>query len=88
MCKEATSVPKTLIFCHTKDVTSKVYNVLCNSAVKSRVVGTYHASLTRRQSCMFNSSFKVPLICVVWDGALYYSLAKLHVNFFVLFPLT
>ena len=47
LADEPSSLPKTLIFCRTKDAAVNVYRLLINSAHYKECVGMFHASLTQ-----------------------------------------
>ena len=66
LCKSAVEVPKTLIFCRTKNDCSKVYRHLIRSAVNKQTVSMYHASLTEATRAQVHADFKsgLQLLCV------------------------
>lgn len=51
-------VPKTVIFCRTKNDTSKVYSFLLKSAYSKHSVGMYHSSLTQRTKTHVQDNFR------------------------------
>lgn len=51
-------VPKTIIFCRTKNDCSKVYCFLCKSAQNKDAVSMYHSSLTQVTKTQVQDNFK------------------------------
>lgn len=52
LCAE--DVPKTIIFCHTKEITCKVYEFLVRASPKRDYVAMYHANLTTEKNVYDN----------------------------------
>ena len=51
-------VPKTIIFCQTKNICAKVYRLLLKAAERKCAVSMYHASLTRSTRVQVLHDFK------------------------------
>lgn len=56
--KDASDIPKMLIFTQTKDMTCKVYSFLMNSVSKKHWIGMYHASLTQVTKSFIQRQFQ------------------------------
>ena len=59
---EPEQIPKTIIFCQTKNNVCKVYKCLKSTAKNKQSVGMYHASMTRNSKTVEfaqNSSLRV-----------------------------
>ena len=54
----AKDIPKTIVFCRTKDVACKVYKFLLHASPKRKYVSMYHASLTQRTKKYIWDNFK------------------------------
>ena len=61
---DPSEIPKTIIFTQTKDMASKVYDVLKKSAFKSHYVSMYHASLTQRTKSFVQRQFGTNESCL------------------------
>ena len=54
----AEDIPKTIIFCHTKEVTCKVYEFLMRASPKRDYVAMYHANLTQHTKKYVYDNFR------------------------------
>lgn len=54
----AEEVPKTIVFCRTKNDSSKVYRFLHKSAHNKHAVSMYHSSLTQATKIQVQDNFK------------------------------
>ena len=61
---DPSEIPKTIIFTQTKDMASKVYDVLKKSAFKSHYGSMYHASLTQRTKSFVQHQFGTNELCL------------------------
>ena len=55
--KAQKSVPKTVIFCRTKEKACQVYDLLKSAAPNKEMVGLYHASLTKETKAYTQEQF-------------------------------
>ena len=56
--KKQQEVPKTIIFCRTKNDCSKIYCYLCKYAHAKHSVSMYHSSLTPSTKAQVRDNFK------------------------------
>ena len=52
------TLPKTIVFCQTKDIACKVYSTFRDAASQPRLVGLYHASMTDSTKLEMYKRFK------------------------------
>ena len=55
---EPEQIPKTIIFCQTKNNVCKVYKCLQSTAKNKQSVGMYHASMTRNSKTVVQNEFE------------------------------
>ena len=80
---EPKQIPKTIIFCQTKNNVCKVYKCLKSAAKNKLSVGMYHASMTKNTKALVqnefaqDSSLKV-LTATVAFGMVIYNISLIH----------